>query len=232
MFVILIVAAAVLKRVRAKKAVSDYYLDISVRRYPFYVMKHPFKGQYSLRESRRGSLAAANIIVALFFAVNIFVRQNTSFLFSKSARASDFNIFYTFIGTVGVFAVTVLCNWAVGTLMDGEGKLKNIWISCAYSLMPYVVFMIPLTVISNALVYDEGTFYFVAVYGIYVWVAIGLINAIREVQQFTLGKTVFAVLITLLGVIIVAALYAMAYSMLSQLISFIVTLFNEILMRI
>ena len=71
--------------------------------------------------------------------------------------------------------------------MDGEGKLKNIWISCAYSLMPYVVFMIPLTVISNALVYDEGTFYFVAVYGIYVWVAIGLINAIREVQQFTLG---------------------------------------------
>ena len=62
--------------------------------------------------------------------------------------------------------------------------------------------------------------------------AIGLINAIREVQQFTLGKTVFAVLITLLGVIIVAALYAMAYSMLSQLISFIVTLFNEILMRI
>ena len=230
---ILLLAAVwiVASRIRSRHAVSDYYLDISVRKYPFYVMKHPFKGQYSLRESGKGSLTAANIIVFLFFAVNIFVRQNTSFLFSSSGSA-DFNILYTFVGTVGIFAVMVLCNWAVGTLSDGEGKLKNIWISCAYALMPYVVLMIPITLISNVLVLDEGAFYYVAVYAVYAWVAIGIVMAVHEVQQFSLGKTVFAILLTVLGIIIVAALYAMAYSMLTQLISFIVTVTNEMLMRI
>ena len=228
---VLFVASIVISAVKKKKAVSDYYISISTRKYPFYVMMHPFKGQSSLRESKRGSVLIANIIVILFFAVNIFVRQNTSFLFSSS-RKTDFNIVYTFVGTVVVFAVMVICNWAVGTLMDGEGKLRNIWISCAYALMPYVVFMIPITVISNALVLDESTFYYVAVWFIYAWVAIGIFMAIFEIQQFTMGKTIVAILLTLLGIIIVSALYAMAYSMLSQLISFIVTLFNEILMRI
>ncbi len=227
----LFVASIVISAVKKKKAVSDYYISISTKKYPFYVMMHPFKGQSSLRESKRGSVLIANIIVILFFAVNIFVRQNTSFLFSSS-RKTDFNIVYTFVGTVVVFAVMVICNWAVGTLMDGEGKLRNIWISCAYALMPYVVFMIPITVISNALVLDESTFYYVAVWFIYAWVAIGIFMAIFEIQQFTMGKTIVAILLTLLGIIIVSALYAMAYSMLSQLISFIVTLFNEILMRI
>lgn len=228
---VLFVASVVISAVKKKKTVSDYYISISTKKYPFYVMMHPFKGQSSLRESKRGSVLIANIIVMLFFAVNIFVRQNTSFLFSSS-RKTDFNIVYTFVGTVVVFAVMVICNWAVGTLMDGEGKLRNIWISCAYALMPYVVFMIPITVISNALVLDESTFYYVAVWLIYAWVAIGIFMAIFEIQQFTMGKTIVAILLTLLGIIIVSALYAMAYSMLSQLISFIVTLFNEVLMRI
>lgn len=229
--VFIFIGSTVLSVVRKKRHVSDYYLSISAKRYPFYVMTHPFKGPGSLRESGKGSLIIANIIVALFFFVNVFVRQNTSFLFS-SARKSDFNILYTLVGTVGVFVVFVLCNWAVGTLMDGEGKLKHLWITCAYALMPYVVLMIPLTIISNALVLDEGAFYYAAVYLVYAWVGLELLVSVIEIQQFTFGKTLIAILLTVLGIVIVAALYAMAYSMLSQLFSFIITLFSEILMRV
>ena len=44
-------------------------------------------------------------------------------------------------------------------------------------------------------------------------------------------KTILALLGTAFGMLIVAALYAMAYSMLSQLFGFVVTLVNEVLMR-
>lgn len=228
---VIFIAFLIVSRVRKKKILSDYYIKISQYQYPFYVMRHPFKGHYMLKEDKRGSIKIASIIVFLFFVVNIFVRQNTSFLFSNS-RSKDFNIVYTFVSTVGLFVVMTVCNWALGTLMDGEGKFKDIWTSCAYALMPYVVFMIPLTIISNVLVNDEGTFFYVATYLVYAWVFLGILMAVREVHQFTMLQTLLALGGTALGMIIVAALYAMAYSMLSQLISFLITVFNEILMRI
>ena len=159
-----------------------------------------------------------------------FVRQNTSFLFG-GARPQDFNIVYAFVSTVGLFTVMVLCNWALATLMDGEGRLKEIWVSCAYALMPYVILMIPLTIISNVIVLDEGPFFYAATYIIYAWVFLGILLAVREVHQFTMKKTILALLGTAFGMLIVAALYAMAYSMLSQLFGFVVTLVNEVLMR-
>ena len=221
---------AVVGRLRRRAVVSDYDRNVSVRRYPFFVMRHPFKGHVALKEEKRGSVVIATIIVFAFFMVNIFVRQNTSFLFG-GARPQDFNIVYAFVSTVGLFTVMVLCNWALATLMDGEGRLKEIWVSCAYALMPYVILMIPLTIISNVIVLDEGPFFYAATYIIYAWVFLGILLAVREVHQFTMKKTILALLGTAFGMLIVAALYAMAYSMLSQLFGFVVTLVNEVLMR-
>lgn len=216
---------------RRKAAVSDYDLRVSVIRYPLYVMRHPMKGYLSLKEEKHGSHAIAFVIVLLFFAVNIFVKQNTSFLFS-STRPENFNIFYTFLSTVGIFVVLVLSNWALSTLMDGEGRFMEIWTFCAYALLPYVVLMVPLTIISRMLVLDESAFFFAALFIVYAWVFVGIMMAIREVHQFTMKQTVLALLGTAFGMLIVAVLYAMAYSMFTQLVSFVVTVFNELLLRI
>lgn len=229
--VVLFMVLIILAKIRKKKKLNDVYRKISKYKYPFYVMRHPLKGHYMLKEDKSGSVKIASVIVFLFFVVNIFVRQNTNFLFSGS-RSEDFNIAYTFVSTVGLFVVMTVCNWALGTLMDGEGKFKDIWISFAYALMPYVICMIPLTIISNVLVNDESIFFYAATYIVYAWVFIGILMAIRDVHQFTMWQTVLALGGTVLGMVIVAALYAMAYSMLSQLISFLVTIFGEILMRI
>lgn len=229
--VAVIVVPMMISAIRKKKRKSDYYLNISASRFPFYTIRHPFKGYTMLKDEKRGSLLAANIIVALFFVVTIFAKQNTGFLFGTS-RPEDFNIFYTLMGSVGIFVIWVVSNWAISTLMDGEGRFSEIWIFSAYALLPLVLFMIPLTLLSNVLVQDEAAFYGIFQIIIQAWVCICMLMAIREVHRFTTGKTIASIIGTFLGMVIIACLYALIYSMFTQLVGFIGTIVNEISLRL
>lgn len=227
----LIVAPLIISAVKRRRRKNDYYVEISALRYPFYTMNHPFKGFTALKDEKRGSMLAANIILLLFFIINIFVKQNTGFLF-RTDRPEDFNILYTLVGTVGIFVLWVVANWALSTLMDGEGRFTEIWIFSAYSLLPFVLFMIPLSLLSNVLVNDEAAFFGIFQFFIYAWVCVCMLMAIREVHQFTTGKTILSILGTVLGMVIMAGIYALVYSMFTQLIGFIGTIVNEISLRL
>lgn len=101
-------------------------------------MLHPFKGYGSLKEERKGSLPAALLLVGLFFLINVFARQATGFIFNTN-RVDQLNIFVELIKTVGVVLVFTVANWAVSTIIDGEGTFKEVFVFTAYGLTPYIL---------------------------------------------------------------------------------------------
>lgn len=229
--ILLVILPFIIGRIMRKYKKDEYSLNVGKFRYPFYTMLHPFKGFSELKTEKKGSLTAANIIVFLFFTVSILIRQNTGFSFNYN-KMEDFNILYTALGTMGLFVLWAVSNWSVSTLMEGEGKFTEIWIFSAYAILPFVLLMIPVTIISNFLTKDEAAFFYLADFITYAWAAVCLIVAIKEVHQFTLKRTILIILLTILGIALMVVLYSIVYSMFFQLIGFIKTIINEIMLRL
>ena len=117
------------------------------------------------------------------------------------------------------------------TIMDGKDKLLEIWVFCAYVLLPYVILSAVAIVCSNLLTIDESAFYTAVQWIGYGWTALTLVIALREVHQYSLTKTIVTIVITFFGLMIVVVVVAIVYSVFSQLIGFITTLWSEIMMR-
>lgn len=225
----LLIAGMIVSYVRRNKKTEDF-AEIGRIRYPFYTMIHPIKGFDNLKNDKKGSILYANILVLLFFIESIFSKLNTGFLFNPN-RVENFNIVYTLFSTVGLFIFWVAANWAVSTLLDGEGKFGEIWIFSAYSLMPYLICNIVVILLSNFLVNDEQSFYKVAVFILYAWTALCLFAAINAVHQFTVSKTILIILFTLVIIFLIILLVAIVYSMFAQLADFISSIIGELKLR-
>lgn len=225
----LLIAGMIVSYVRRNKKTEEF-AEIGKFRYPFYTMIHPIKGFDNLKNDKKGSVLYADILVLLFFIESIFSKLNTGFLFNQN-QVENFNIVYTLFSTVGLFIFWVAANWAVSTLLDGEGKFREIWIFSAYSLMPYLLCNIVVILLSNFLVNDEQSFYKVAVFILYAWTALCLFAAINAVHQFTVSKTILIILFTFVIIFLIILLVAIVYSIFAQLIDFVSSIIGELKLR-
>ena len=116
---------------------------------------HPVEGFEDLRWKKQGSIKISMIIVLFLFIAMVVDRQLTGFQFNDS-YVKVFNVVPLIVQSVVYFFTWVLGNWAICTLLDGEGTLKKICIYSAYSLVPYIVCTFIAVIFSNVLVQDES----------------------------------------------------------------------------
>jgi hypothetical protein len=214
----------------AMRVRNDYKLTVGKYRFPVYCTIHPFKGFTILKEDKKGSLPLAVGLMTAFFIVSVISRQATGFQFNEN-RVDQFNVFVEFGKSVGVALVFVLANWAVSTILDGKGTLKEVFIFGSYSLTPYIIGTIPIVLFSNIAVSDERAFYTMMLTFLQVWTVLCILNAVKEVHQFTVTKTLMITFITIIGIILVIAVIAVIYSMFTQMISWVSTIINELMLR-
>ena len=232
-FMIVIAAAFIVPLVlmsRKPKVKEVYAGGRPKSKYPFYCMFHPMNGYDDLKAENSGSFWRANCILAALFVVSVLTHQLTGFAYNNN-RVEQLNIWVTLCSTIGVFVAFVVCNWAVTTIMDGKGKLMEIWVFMAYAMLPYVLFSAAMIVCSNVLTIDESAFYAAVQWVGYLWTALSIVVALREVHMYTLKKTFGTLLITIAGLVIVVVLVAILYSVFSQLIGFGTTVWSEITTR-
>ena len=232
MLAVLIVIAVPMVLLNRKPVAKERYTGGRLKRkYPFYCLLHPLTGYDDLKSERSGSFWLATLIVAALFLVSVLAHQLTGFAFNTN-RTDELNLWVILCSTVGVFIAFVTCNWAVTTIMDGEGSFGEIWVFSAYALLPLVLVGGALIVLSNVLTLDEATFYYAIQWIGYGWTAICMFIAIREVHQYTLVKTLVTLAITFAGLVIVVVIAAIVYSVFGQLISFISTIWSEITLHL
>ncbi len=228
--VVLMLGAVLLVNYKERHPKNEYDIHTSRLRYPVRCMGHPFKAYYELKVDKAGSLALANGILVLLALAAVLQTQLTGFHFNEN-RTDQFNLFLTLGSTLGVFVLFVLCNWAVSTLADGEGTLREIWIFSAYAMLPLVITMLLATLLSNMFSLEESAFLSIIQAVAYLWVGVNLLMAVREVHQYTTGKCLLLLLLTLLGMYLLLLIVTLGYSMFTQLISFITMVINELRLR-
>ncbi|MGN1113551.1 MAG: Yip1 family protein [Oscillospiraceae bacterium] len=196
-----------------------------------HVIFHPVEGFEDLRWKKKGSVKISLVIVLLLFITMVAYKRLTGFQFNDSYERI-FNVVPIFVQSVVIFFTWVLGNWAICTLFNGEGTLKKIFINSAYALVPFIVCTLIAVLLSNVLVQDESIwFYFILLVGV-GWSAILLIQGIRAVHQYSFGKTLLAMLMTVVAMIIILFLVVLLLSLFQQVYVFFYSIYMELSYRI
>lgn len=206
-------------------------MDLSEKQWVKHAVFHPFEGFEDMRWKKSGSLKISFFIVFLFF-VGTVVRDRLYAFHFWNVYDKLFNIVPYIVNSILLFAVWVIGNWAVCTLLDGEGTLRRICIFSAYSLIPYVASLYITTVMSHLLIHDEGVF-ITCVYNIGLWWSVLLMfNAIKTVHQYSFLKTAAAIILTIAAMLIIIFLLVLIMSLFQKAALFIYSIYTEIQYRI
>ncbi len=205
-------------------------MDLTQGQWVKHAITHPVEGFEDMRWKKSGSLKISVLIVFLLFLSKIAYSRLYGFQFFV-AYDKLFNIVPYIVESIVLFAAWVVGNWAVCTLLDGEGTMKNICIYSSYALIPYIAQIFINTILSHFLIRDE----FVFMQAIQIlgtgWTAILLFSAIKSVHQYSFGKTVFAILLTIAAMLIMLFLLVLLMSLIQQVYLFISTVYTEISYR-
>lgn len=199
-------------------------------KYGLYVIFHPFDGFWDLKRENRGTISAALTFVVATIFMLVVQKQNTAFLFNQN-RLEYIDVTVDII-TVGLlYILWVVSNWCLTSLMDGEGKMKDIAIFTGYSLLPMFLIQFPLIGISHLITVEEGTFYYVFTVLSYIWTAALLLLGMMVTHQYSMKKTILTTILTIVGMGILMFIGLLFFSVIQQMVTFVITIYKEVRFR-
>lgn len=196
-----------------------------------YCMFHPFDGFWDLTHEKRGSTAAANLIVLAVLIVRLLSLQFSSFLVIN-VYWPNVNILQQCLSVLLPLALFVVCNWGLTTLFEGKGTLKDVYIATCYALAPYVLLQIPMIVLSNCLTTDELAFYSVLSVVSLVWSGGLIICGMMQIHAYGLGKTLLFIVMTIAAMLVVIFLMLLFFTLVGDGVGYFVSLYKEIVFRL
>ncbi|GHV66651.1 hypothetical protein AGMMS49928_01860 [Spirochaetia bacterium] len=200
-------------------------------RYALYVSTHPFDGFWDLTHEKRGSLSSAHIIVAATVLVEILRLTLTNFQFI-TINMEYFNALIVALRVLLPLLLWVVANWALTTLMDGKGRMTEIYMACAYALTPYVIINAAMILLSQVITFEEGAVYFVLIGFSMVWSGLLILAGMMMVHDYSIAKTIFSSFLTIIGMGIMVFIFVVFFSLISDAVAYFVSLYKEILFRL
>jgi DNA-binding beta-propeller fold protein YncE len=197
----------------------------------FRFIKQPADSFYYIKKNYRGSLLFAGLIYLWVVIVRALSLYLTGFSFSRYTNPLEIRLGNEILYTVLLIGLWNVANYLVSTISDGEGRVKHVIIGSAYSLFPYVLFALPITLISNVLSLNEVFLYTFSMNLIYWWIGLMLFLMVKEIHNYSFFETVRNLLITIFTMGLFILTGYILYVLFNQLFDFISAIFQEVRLR-
>ena len=199
--------------------------------FPFYVLTHPIDGFYEMKRYHRGLLKVATFYLVIEATLGILQYRYTGFLFNNFNPAT-FDYIRQILVTVSPYAAFIVANWAITTLMDGKGSIKDIYNVVGYALFLKVWLSIANIFLSNVFTMDEAFFYYgIETFG-YVVMLFLVFMGVLTVHEYSLSKAVLTIILTVVVIGVIVFLGLLTFSLIQQIYVFLVTIYREIILRL
>jgi hypothetical protein len=199
-------------------------------KFPLHLIMHPFDGFWDLKFEERGKFKVATIIVLLMILTMIIQWQFSGFLVNYN-DIRYLNIFDEVKLILVPFVLWCVANWSLTTLMDGEGKFRDIVLATSYSLVPLIIVYLISTLISNVITLEEASLYHLLNSIAILWFIWLMVVGSMTIHQYSPGKTMITMFLTLIAMGIIIFLGLLFFSLVQQIIDFIVNLYQEFMIR-
>ena len=192
---------------------------------PFHLLAHPTAFGV-MKEENRGSLWMACGVLGLTMLTRILSISSTGFIFRPEGDAAV-NYPLEMLQIVLLFLCFIGCSWAVGTFLDGKGRLKELLIASAYALMPYCLCSLLSTGLSNVLSLREEAFVTgLQMIGLY-WSVMLMFLAMMRTNQYSFSKTVVSLLFTVVAIVFILFTLIMMFTLVSKITGFVGQVWEE-----
>lgn len=204
---------------------------LSTLRYALYTMVHPFDGFWDLTHEKRGSVAAANFIVAMLLAGRLAYLRYASFLFNIEYWPT-INIIEQCMSLLMPLCIWCVCNWGLTTLFDGKGTLRDVYMATAYALVPLVLSQWLSIPVSNLVTETERVFMTVISAVGALWSGMLAICGMMMIHDYSLKKVLLFTLMTVLSMMIVIFVILLFTTLVGDGVGYFASLYREIVFRL
>ena len=198
--------------------------------YPLYILTHPIQGFTDFKIEKKGKMWVSIVILLMYVLMEILAYQYEGII-TNTNNPQKFNSIQILIYGVLPPIVLAVANWSVTTLLDGKGKMKEIFMMICYSLFPVIVFCFLNILLSNVMTLDEAQF--ITLINIIGWVLTGIMAfmGLVVIHEYGVGKTIWSIILTIVATLIIAFIALLVFDLVQQMYGFVYSLYKEITTR-
>jgi hypothetical protein len=216
-----------------KKLLSKFYAIKIVHDFIFMFdfLRHPIDSFYDLKTGKRGSLKAALLIYLVFFIVFLWHLLGKGFIFQIVA-IEDVDLQSVIIGFFSILFLSILCNYLVSSINDGEGSFTQLTKMIAYSLAPFIIIYVMIVGLSFVLTYNETFLIETLQQGAFVWTGINIYIGVQEVHNYTVRESVRSILLTFVFILVITLMLLIIIIMTEQVYMFFEAIVKEVIRNV
>ena len=211
-----------------KKALKKFYDEVF--RFPCYIMSHPVQGWQEFKQEKRGKMSVAITIILLYVVMRMLEYKYTGPVLNTNNPYKFNSITILVYGIMPPILLSV-ANWSVTTLMDGKGKMKEIFMLICYSFFHVMLIGFFNIILSNFVTEDEAQF--ILILNIIAWALTGYmaLTGLIGIHEYGLGKVLWSVIATVIATAIIAFIALLLFNLAEQIYSFFYSLYDELATR-
>ncbi|WP_448375029.1 YIP1 family protein [Fervidobacterium sp.] len=225
----ILIRQGIIKKMKKERKIRKNIITQQIK-YIWLFVRNPFDAVYEMKRHDRVSWISGIIMYLLLYLENILIRLiGSPLFFGFEAKKIDF--FGLFADTYRLFFLFILANFLVSEISEGEGRFKDIFIGTIASFLPYLVFSVPLALLTNLLTLNESFIYTFGMQIVWAWSFVLLLIVIAQVHNFSFGETLKNLLLTVFAMILITILIVIISILVKEEISFFTSIFEELIFR-
>jgi hypothetical protein len=200
-------------------------------RYSLYCIFHPADGFWCINREKKASVASAHILLFLCALVNVLRLTLTNFQFVL-INIEYYNAITSALSIIMPLVLWSVANWGFTTLMNGKGRLSDIYVASVYAFTPSLILNAVCIPLSHVITYNEGVLYRVSLTIAMIWSIMLLLVAMMQVHDYTMLKAIASGFLTIAGIGFILFIFMLFFSLISDSVVFFIGLVNEIIFRL
>lgn len=227
LIILLFILSTVMRKRSKKKEKKEVFDGFHPFKAAWRAMWHPFDLFDMMKFRRQVRYSHAITIVGSYVLVRIICVFCTSYLYrSTSLQMTDW-VFEIGLAVLPWLLLS-LSNYGICTLVDGEGKFKEVFVSGAYALAPFLFFSIPIALLTNVFSLNEYGFHEILILIQFLLCIFIVYAAHQEVHNLSIGKTILIAVLSIVGALLLGYLMVLFYGLLSQVVAFVSQIMKEV----
>lgn len=194
--------------------------------YPAFILTHPVDGWQSFKQEKRGKMKYALTILGLYVVMEMLAYKYLGPVVNTNNPYKFNSIIILVYGIMPSILLSV-ANWSVTALMDGKGKMKEIFMMACYSYFPVMIIGYISIIASNFITIDEAQFLTLLTILGYVLTGFMAITGLMSIHEYGLGKVFGSIFATIIATAIISFLALLVFNLAEQIYAFIYQVYEE-----
>ena len=194
------------------------------------VLTSPVDSFTSIKQNKLGSVVIATVLMIVCYISTVAKSEWSGFQF-VGTNTENFNSILTLLKTIGAVLLFTIANWAVATLMQGRGTIKEIYVVTCYSLIPLIISNFAFAILTHFVSLSELPFITIMTTALLIYTGILFVFGLMAIHDVSFGKFLGITLLSLAGILVVIFVGVVVFLLAQQLYSFIMTIATELIYR-